>query len=196
MRFRNGITVALATFITLLVSPAAKASFLVIVSQVGPDVITTGSGTFDTADLVGGIGGTTGAAFAPSLGLSYMGVLGLEDSFVSVLTGPSSIGIGSGVVAADIATGPVTGVQGSAAKLVLPIGYVSDTLIGNSGTYSNQSFATLGLTPGTYQWTWGSGAHADSYTVEIVPEPGAFWLLFGGIVALGVVKRVRRTEHA
>jgi hypothetical protein len=40
---------------------------------------------------------------------------------------------------------------------------------------------TLGLTPGTYDWTWGTGNHADRFTVQIgpaatgVPLPKSAW---------------------
>jgi hypothetical protein len=35
--------------------------------------------------------------------------------------------------------------------------------------FAGQTFATIGLTPGTYAWTWGSGIDADSFTIEIGP---------------------------
>lgn len=42
-------------------------------------------------------------------------------------------------------------------------------------TFANRTFATLGLTQGTYIWNWGSGANADTFTLNIgsaaVPEP-------------------------
>jgi hypothetical protein len=36
-----------------------------------------------------------------------------------------------------------------------------------------QSFASLGLTPGSYLYHWGSGANADSLTIEIGNPGGA-----------------------
>ena len=42
--------------------------------------------------------------------------------------------------------------------------------------FAGQTFASIGLSPGTYAWTWGSGIDADSFTVEIgpaVPEPAS-----------------------
>lgn len=43
-------------------------------------------------------------------------------------------------------------------------------------TYAGQTFSTLGVAPGTYKWTRGSGADADSFMLDIVaaaaaPEP-------------------------
>jgi hypothetical protein len=57
--------------------------------------------------------------------------------------------------------------------LILPFGYVSDTSLSSTaiwnGAGNGATFASLGLTPGTYVWTWGSGTHANSFTLQIGP---------------------------
>jgi hypothetical protein len=80
--------------------------------------------------------------------------------------------------------------------IVVPSGYVSGSLSGTA-TYNNQTFANLGLASGTYVWTWGTGADADSLTLQIgpaaaVPEPPSLPLLAMGLVGLGLVLRTRR----
>ena len=45
---------------------------------------------------------------------------------------------------------------------------MSPVLLSNSATYSGKTFATLGVTPGTYEWTWGNGAN-QNFTVHIPP---------------------------
>jgi MYXO-CTERM domain-containing protein len=78
-------------------------------------------------------------------------------------------------------------------------GYASNTLLVDSSTYANQTFSSLGVTPGTYVWTWGTGADQDSFTLIIrgavpVPEPSALSQLgvgFAGL-ALAAVWRRRR----
>jgi len=82
-------------------------------------------------------------------------------------------------------------------SLYLPNGYVSDTSVSNLTTFSGATFASLGVTPGTYVWTWGSGATTDSFTLQFgsaptgVPEPASLALLSAGVVGLGLVRRKR-----
>ena len=37
-----------------------------------------------------------------------------------------------------------------------------------AATYSGKTLATLGVTPGTYVWTWGTGAN-QNFTLQIPP---------------------------
>jgi hypothetical protein len=41
----------------------------------------------------------------------------------------------------------------------------------SSATFDNQSFASLGVTPGTYIWSWGDGPN-QSFTLDIVSPAG------------------------
>ena len=50
--------------------------------------------------------------------------------------------------------------------LSVPTGYVSGTALSDSATYSGTTLATLGVTPGTYVWTWGTGAN-QKFTLQI-----------------------------
>jgi len=53
--------------------------------------------------------------------------------------------------------------------LLVPVGYTTGTAISSSQTFNGQSFVSFGLTPGTYTYTWGSGANADSINVVVGP---------------------------
>jgi hypothetical protein len=75
----------------------------------------------------------------------------------------------------------------------VPTGYVSGAALSNTSTYDNATFASLGVTPGAYVWTWGSGAHIDSFTLVIgAPEPSGVLLLalpLGFVVMLAACHR-------
>ena len=75
----------------------------------------------------------------------------------------------------------------------MPQGYVSGTDLGiSTDTWNNQTLSSLGLTPGTYTWTWGTAPHADSLALQItVPEPASFSLL--AIAGLAMLRRRART---
>jgi len=81
-------------------------------------------------------------------------------------TGPTSFGSGLG---SDPTTASGDFVEMADRQLVVPLNYVSDTPLSDSMTFNNATLDTLGVTPGTYVWTWGTGAN-QNFTLVI---PGA-----------------------
>jgi hypothetical protein len=53
------------------------------------------------------------------------------------------------------------------AQIIVPTGYVSGSALSDSATYSDATFATLGVTPGTYVWRWGTGAN-QNFTLKVL----------------------------
>jgi hypothetical protein len=69
----------------------------------------------------------------------------------------------------------------------VPAGYVSDTALSDTATYNGATFATLGVTPGTYKWTWGTGAANQNFTLQIaVPEPSTWAMMLAGFAGLAL----------
>jgi hypothetical protein len=180
-----------------LVGPS-RAGFIVNLTETGGNVVATGSGTINTADLAFDFSGTGTSALYPNNGEAIFG----PDSYVNVdayianLVGPASFGDGF-VSRASSGTGDIVGID-IPYYIDLPSNYLSGSMLSSSDTWSGQTFASLGLTPGTYTWTWGTGANADFFTMNIgvssVPEPSSLLLASGGlgIVALAVLARRRQ----
>jgi hypothetical protein len=53
------------------------------------------------------------------------------------------------------------------AVLLVPPGYVSETPLSDTATYYNATFSSLGVTPGTYTWTWST----DTFTLDVSNSP-------------------------
>ena len=61
-------------------------------------------------------------------------------------------------------------------------------------TFDNATFASLGVTPGTYEWTWGTGLRNQNFTLIIggagVPDGGSTVSLHGfGLLGLASLQR-------
>ena len=93
---------------------------------------------------------------------------------------------------------PAAAAETSSASRTLPDG----SLIGANGLrlrqppcrtprpIDGQTFSSLGATPGTYEWTWGSGAN-QNFTLVVgagaIPEPSTWAMMLLGFAGLGFV---------
>lgn len=176
-----------------LVAIPAKASYIMTLVQSGSNVVGTGSGTIDLFALTSANFVSTAPGISGPQGFAALGPEATTAAFTAV-SGPSSFGSG-GFFAASTGSGDPVGISVSGVisdVLFLPDNYVSGASLSDSATWDNATIASLGLTPGTYTWTWGSGPSADSFTVQIdssTPEPGSMALFGAGLVGLVALRR-------
>ena len=159
----------LACFTTVAASSLAtpaNASYIIDVVQSGANVDETGSGSIDTAALYDAGSSTGVAGMSAELGALWVGSGGYT-GWAGNITGPFSFGTG-GYARASSTTGGFAGIA-EAQEIYVPQNYVSETVMSGTGVFDNTTLAGLGLTAGTYVFTWGSGATAASLTVQIDP---------------------------
>jgi hypothetical protein len=164
-------------------APSAQAKFVAIFEEVGSVVFEMGSGQLDLTDLEREGLSNSGPLVIPSMGSFNGGVSGATEDVLGTITGPSNFGSG-GLTHADGGDNDPVGVSGG--QLLVPLNYLSGAMLSNDSVYSNATFSSLGMTPGVYVWSWGSGAHADTLTIEIgVPEPSTWAMILLGFAGLG-----------
>lgn len=173
----------------------AHAAYTVTAEEVGDDVVFTGSGTIDlTALTYDRSFGAAATLLRPDFGIFGVG-LSPVDRYYGV-SGPESFGPGGATVFADSTTGGKVHINGRSDFILVPTGYVSGSDLGTStSVFEASTFASLGLTEGTYTWTWGEGtANADSFTLNIgapVPEASAWAMMILGLGFAGAALRRR-----
>jgi hypothetical protein len=185
-----------------------RAGFVITVSQSGPNVVATGSGSIDLTGLTTPPTNLPGAA--ASIQASEPEILvGPAASSLNVdlrggATGGMPFGSGGGFFMPSSGSGDAFGIVGTSV-IIMPHNYVSGTSLSATDTWANKTISGLGLTPGTYTWTWNTtpgvvGPNTppttDSVTVNIVaavPEPASVIpLLTGALGLLGYGWRRRK----
>ena len=146
--------------------------------QVGPNVVATGSGAIDPT----GLGDPDSFSLDPEIrpnpslfhgAFIYTGPISSSVSrYPGGIHGPHNFGSGFVATAASSGSGDMVGIrvgeQGLGFGYVyVPAGYVSGTALSDMAIYSDATFATLGVTPGNYVWTWGPGAN-QKFTLKIL----------------------------
>ena len=182
---------AIAT--TSLFSVRPVQAYTVRLHQVGSNVVATGSGPINLTGLTFTGLSSSAAGMNPSIA-DLAVATGLQDQYQG-FSGPLSFGPGGITFANSNSGDAVTLISGmtSFSGLFVPQGYVSGGALSSSSTYNNATFASLGVTPGTYVWSWGQGAN-QRFTLIIggvgVPDAGSTLPLLGfGLLGLAALRR-------
>jgi hypothetical protein len=180
-----------------IVAGRAEAGFIVTAIETPGGVVFSGGGNLDLNGATLNAMTTDEAAISPAAGLLVIGPTSftLDDAY-SPLTGPKSFGAG-GIVAASSGFGDHVGFSTTfdpSGVIVVPHGYTSGAPLESSSTYAGATFASLGMTPGTYVYTLPS---SDTFTLQIgaaVPEPSSLSLALCGLGAVGLAGYARRRK--
>jgi hypothetical protein len=193
------LTLALfAIAVTSLFFVRSVQAYTVTLQQVGSNVVANGSGAINLTGLSFPIPTPMLAVVNAGDGVIITGPhgSGLVDLYTGFM-GPSSFGSG-GPFAPDTGSGDFVGISGGTMLtfLLVPQGYMSGAALSDSMTFNNATFASLGVTPGTYVWSWGTGVN-QNFTLQIgsvgvpgVPDGGSTVSLFGcALLGLAALRR-------
>jgi hypothetical protein len=184
---------AVVAFMFAGFASSAQGIMIVDAVETGGNVVFTGSGTLDK----------TGWTLVPNSGDDFafinpdrILVVGPTPAVASArftsppsFAGPSNFGLDNQTFASS-GSGDIFGLFFDSVQLVVPGGYVRGDPLSGTSTYSGETFASLDMDIGSYMWTWGSGATADSFKLNVVPEPST--AVLAGLGLIGLASRRRR----
>jgi hypothetical protein len=173
-------------------------AYTVTLEQMGSNVVANGSGPINLTGLTfSETNGVVPAGVGGFFGIIQTGPEVTVDRYLG-FTGPTSFGNGV-FTPANAGSGDLVGIRSFLTGtffpgLLVPQGYVSGAALSSSATWDNATFASLGVTPGTYEWTWGTGLPNQNFTLIIggagVPDGGSTVSLLGfGLLGLAAFRR-------
>lgn len=179
-----------AALVMLVMATSAQSAVVISFTEQGGDVVASMSGTLNLTDLTSpGTGGQPGFV-RPDAG--FLMLAGSSGSFTTyqggIQTPPNSGVFGTGAATLSSShSGDILGiVSAGTPSLRVPTGYTSGSSLSGTSIWTGATLSSLGITPGSYVWSWGSGANVDTATITAaaVPEPMT-WALLGTTAACG-----------
>ncbi len=153
------------------------------------------AGTVNLASTLGkeqDLDSLTLAYLNPTPSFAIASVNSAVDDYNLVITPPnfsSGVGFGGLISGDNLLFESAVNLQ----QIWLPNNYVSGSLISGSLTFSGSTITSLGLTPGTYTWTWENGGVSDFLEMRVgvsaVPEPSSVALSIVGCALLVSFRR-------
>jgi PEP-CTERM motif len=192
--------VLIALVVLVALPSSSRGAAIIVATEDGGGVTLTGYGSLNLAAL-----SFVESAFAISTG--FQGTppvvevgsvptspLTRNDLYAgSSLIAPPSIGTSTTFVPTNAGNGDFFGAtyllrfSTKPPAIVVPYRYISGTNLTGTSFFPGESFSTLGITPGAYKWTWGTGGDTESLTFQSVPEPSSGLLCLAGIGAISLL---------
>lgn len=182
--------------VAMAAAPSQAAITITAMEMDGNVIFATDGGALDLSAWTFQNVQNAATAIAPSGGVIQL-ASGDSDVYVGAVNfvAPSPFGSGAVSFASDSSITDNVGIL-SVGGLIVPLGYQSnDPIAAGSMTFAGD-YGTLGITPGTYTWSWGNAEMqtADTFTLEVkpssVPDGGSTALL--GAIAFGSLAGIRR----
>lgn len=173
----------------------AEAALTITASEIGGNVVFSGAGSIDITGLTYNSDHTLSSIMSPEDGF-----VAFAAATTSVYISPSLgvVAFGPGVTAAsDSVLGNefIIYSDASSGLIGVPVGYSSGDPLSFSATFNGSTMASLGMTPGTYQWTLPSDTVTLNVGAAVVPEPTTY-IAMAGFAGLGVFVWRRRRAKA
>lgn len=197
----NRISITAAACLLSGAAAPAQSAVVVTIKQVGQDVVVSGSGTIDLDGLIAGVDGGINGHMWPLRGGLIIGRVISSTTMNNVTAyrgaiGPAVFGGGSYSLV-DLHLGDTFGVINAFPTtepgiIFVPPGYASGAFLSGSATYLNNTLASIGVTPGSYVYSWGDRSGFDTFTINVldgVPEPRSWALMVGGFGLMGAAAR-------
>ena len=200
-----------ALLISVFGAAPTYASVAITIEQLGNDVVESASGSLDMSQLIRGTAATqsytsamrativmgpdTNASPDPDDHASVFFGYSFSDTAVS---GPANFGSGTTFHPTSVSGATFGLLYEGTLKLqyiITPHDYVFGSAITSGAVFANQTLASMGLTEGTYVYSWLS----DSITIKIggsstpVPEPATWAMMVGGFAIAGAAMRRQRS---
>ena len=198
MGMKHFMWAALAVVLSVgaLAPKSAHSAVIIDFVETGGDVTMTLTGSLNVSAL--GTPSSSGTGFSmvwPSR--VRIAVSGTVDMYSGVgLTGPA---LGTGGVNPTLTlSGDPFFMDTSEDRLGVPAGYVSGTALSSTLTFLNTDFASLGMAPGSYLYTFpGDTITVNVGSIASVPAPAGLPLALAGLGAVALVRqRRKKTKHA
>jgi hypothetical protein len=170
-----------------LIPGMVQAEVTAIAREIGGDVVIQASGTLNLDEW--SPAGVTNAraqidpsAPAVVVGAGFLEPVDVYDTPPASYSRPDNFGAG-GFLFAQQGTGDLFGFQGPD-SIFVPQDYTSGDPLSGTALLQSQTFFALEMEVGTYTWSWGEGATADSFTLIVTTDVESNQTSWGKVKAL------------